>query len=125
MDAHAIESRSGTVQLLVGVVIGTVAGFLVDLFWVRGLAVLVAIAVVSAFVRPRFVMLAAVLIGVGGLWLPFAAGNVVICVADPSACSGPSPFPFAIVAAVVLIVGVLILAWSRRRLERSSDIGAR
>jgi uncharacterized membrane protein YoaK (UPF0700 family) len=125
MNAHGLERRSGISPLVVGVVIGAVAGFLVDLFWVRGLAVLVAIAVVSAFVRPRFAMLGAVLIGAGGLWLPFTTGNVVICVATPSSCSGPSPLPFAIVAAAVLIVGVLTLAWSRRRLERSSDIGAR
>lgn len=125
MTADGTANRSGISPLLVGAVIGALAGFLVDLFWLRGLAVLVTIAVVSAFVRPRFVMLAAVLIGAGGLWLPFTAGNVVICVANPSACSGPSPLPFAIVAAVVLVAGVQTLAWSRRRLERSGDIPAR
>lgn len=125
MTSNGTEKNDGTSPLLVGVVIGAVAGFLVDLFWLRALAVLVAIAVASAFVRPRFAMLAGVLIGAGGLWLPFTMGNVAICVANPSSCSGPSPVPFAIVAAAVLSVGVLTLAWSRRRLERASDIARR
>jgi uncharacterized membrane protein YoaK (UPF0700 family) len=124
MTTHGTVSRSGISPLLVGAVIGAVAGFLVDLFWLRGLAVLVAIAVVSAFVRPRFAMLGAVLLGAGGLWLPFTTGNVVICVANPSSCSGPSPVPFAIVAAAVLIVGVLTLEWSRRHVGRARDIRA-
>jgi hypothetical protein len=100
MTPDGIANRSGISPLLVGAVIGVVAGFLVDLFWLRGLAVLVAIAVVSAFVRPRFVMLAAALIGAGGLWLPFT--TVTSCYAwrtrpralDPAPCrSRSSPRP--------------------------------
>lgn len=125
MTAGDIESGSGTSRLLAGVIIGAVAGFLVDLFGVRGLALLVALAVGSAFVRPRFTLLGAVLIGAGGLWLPFTTGAVVLCAANPSSCSATSPLPFAIVALVVLIAGVLTLAWSRRRLERASDIARR
>ena len=124
MNATGTQDRSGISPVVVGVVVGALAGFLVDLLWLRGLAVLATIAVASAFVRPRFAMLGAVLIGAGGLWLPFTAGNVVLCAANPSACSGPSPVPFAIVAAIVLAAGVLTLTWSRRRETRSTDVGA-
>jgi hypothetical protein len=125
MTAGDVGSRSASSRLLAGAVLGAVAGLLVDLFGVRGLALLVAVAMGSAFVRPRFALLGGVLIGAGGLWLPFTIGAVALCTADRSRCSSTAPEPFAIVAAVVLTAGLLATVWTRRRLERASDIARR
>ena len=119
------SSGSGTVRLPLGMAVGAVAGLLVDVLGVRGLALLIAVAVGSAFLPPRFTVLGAVLVGAGGFWLPFTVGAVMLCAASPSSCSSTSPVPYAIVAACVLIAGVLILAWTRRRPASALDIQER
>ena len=106
-------------------VIGLAAGLLIDLFGVLGLALFIAVGIVSAFFRPRFTLLAGVLVGAGGLWLPFATGASVLCAAIPSSCTSTSPLPFALVAATVLLGGLLPPVWSQRRLRRSRDIRRR
>jgi hypothetical protein len=86
-------------------------------FGVPGLAVFFALAAGCALARPRFALLAGVLLAAGALWLFFTTQAVVFCAINPSSCSGPAPGPFAVISAVVLGAGVLTLVWTRRRLD--------
>lgn len=115
--AAAVWSR-----LAIGAVAGVLAGILVDVLGVLGLAVLVLVIAIAADVPPRFALLAGVLIAAGGLWLFFSLQAVVFCTQNPAHCSGPSPIPFAAVSGIVLAAGLVALAVTRRRFGQSRDI---
>lgn len=122
MAVDRADSARFTSRLIAGAAVGTVAGILIDILGVRGLALFVVVVAASAFVRPRFASLAGVLISAGGLWLFFSVQAVVVCAVNPASCSGPSPVPFAAVAGLVLAAGIVTLAKTRPRPNRSGGI---
>ena len=119
------SSASVTRRLFAGVLIGAVAGVLVDVLGVRGLLLLLSVIAVSALVPPRFALLAGVLIAAGSLWLFFSLQAVIVCSLNPSSCSGPRPEPFAGVAGIALAAGIVALQWTRQRRKPSSVIRER
>jgi hypothetical protein len=124
-DRHRTDDRRVNDRLVSGAAIGAVAGVLVDVFGVLGLALLVVVIAVSALVPPRFAFLGGVLISAGGLWLFFSLQAAAICAVNPSSCSGPSPVPFAAVSGLAFASGILVLAKTRPRPNRSHDIRER
>jgi hypothetical protein len=125
MAVDRADSRHVTSRLAAGAALGTVTGVLADVFGVLGLALLVAVVAISVLVPPRFAFLAGVLISAGGLWLFFSLQAASFCAVNPSSCSGPSPVPFAAVSGLVLASGIVALAKTRVRHNRSHDIRRR
>src|SRR5260221_10964052 len=120
MTGHGASSTV-TTRLAFGAVRGSASGILAAALSVPGLSLLAVVVALSAFVPPRFALLAGVLMAAGGLWLVFSIRAVAFCAANASSCSGPAPEPFAVVSGVVLAGGLLALVVTRRRVGRSSD----
>jgi hypothetical protein len=125
MNVQQTGDRSFVNRLAFGAVLGSASGVLAVTFGVPGLSLLAVVVALSALIPPRYAFLAGLLIAIGGLWLFFSVRSVIYCAASPSSCSGPQPGPFAVVSGVVLAVGLLALAVTRRRLGPSRDIARR
>jgi hypothetical protein len=108
-------------RVLAGAALAALGGILAVALGIPGLTMFAVAAVVLAFARPRFALVAGLLTSAGALWTFFGTQAVLRCAAEPSSCSGTSPVPFAAASVLVLGVGLALLAVSRRQVVRSRD----
>ena len=113
MSAEGFRRTAVADRVLAGAAVGGIGGILAVPFGVPGLALLGAVALLSALVPPRFAFLAGLLTSTGLAWVFFTTQGVLRCAASPSSCSGVAPF--AVVAGLVLGFGILLLALTRNR----------
>jgi hypothetical protein len=109
-------------RVVSGIVLGLGGGFVAVELGTLGLGLLVALAIWSGQVPPRFAQLAAVLVTAGVLWVYVFVRAAAFCAATPSSCSGPPAEPFIAVAAVVFLAGIVMAEVTRRQLQRPRDI---
>jgi hypothetical protein len=106
-------------RLALGLILGAALGTLALVFDTLGLLLLALIIALSALVRPRYALLAGMLLGAGGVWLFFSLRAVVFCATGIWSCSGPPPELLPVVSGVALAVGLGAMVVTRRRFPRS------
>jgi hypothetical protein len=102
----------------IGVALGLFAGLMTLVLGTHALIPAVVIAALAVVPRPRFLLLAAVAVGIGGAWLYGAISTMARCPADAGSCGNANLGPLwlaSIAALAVAAVATLVTVRSHQR----------
>jgi hypothetical protein len=121
-DADVRDQRRPGVTWLLGLVDGALLGVPGLIFGITGVAVVLVIIVSSLLAFRSLPLLSGMLVGAGGLWTALLVRQMVLICSEPDraaadACVSPDLIRFAVFAAALVLLGVLLGAGAilRRR----------